>query len=127
MLRRTATVLAVVAASQLLLACGADSSADRGDCNARIRYEGTVYRPHNELNPDAPRGGKLGSAEVVDCGDATSAPVVDEAVIFSVRGVATSVAVMVSAREWRGIYVAENVADGVPPSDWPRPLRSKSR
>ena len=125
MLRWKATALAVVAALPLLLACDEESSAHGGECAGRIRYEGIVYRLHNELNPDAPRGEQLGSADVIDCGDGSSAPKVDAAVIFSVKGVASSIAVMVSAREWQGVYMAEDVAENVPPSEWPRPLRSR--
>ena len=91
----------------------------------RIRYEGTVYRLHNEVNSDAPRGEQLGSADVIDCGESASAPKADEAIIFSVEGVDASIAITVSAREWQGVYLAEDVADNVPPSEWPAPLRSK--
>lgn len=124
--RWMATALAVVATLPLLHACGGDGSTDdEPDCSGRIRYEDTIYRLHNEVNPDAPRGEQLGSAEVIDCGDGSSASKVDEAVIFSVRGVASSIAVMVSAREWQGVYVAEDVADDVPPSEWPSPLQER--
>jgi hypothetical protein len=44
---------------------------------------------------------------------------VDEVTVFSVKGVASSIAIMVGQGEWQGIYVAEDV----PRSDWPRVLR----
>lgn len=37
--------------------CGASGvSGNDGDCNARIRYEGVIYRPHNALKRDRPAG-----------------------------------------------------------------------
>lgn len=113
--------LAVLAALPLLVACDPDPSGTDGDCSARIRYEGVVYRPHAALNQSAPQGSELGTGDVVDCGNAASAPKVDEVTVFSVQGVATSVALMAGQGDWHGIYVAE----GVPRSDWPRVLRTR--
>lgn len=110
-------VVALVAAP-ILGACNSDTPGNDGDCNARIRYEGVVYRPHNELNQAAPTGDSLGEGEVVDCGDLETAPKVDEVRVSSVAGVATSIAVAVGQGRWHGIYVAEDV----PRSDWPKVL-----
>jgi hypothetical protein len=74
-----------------------------------------IYRPHNGLNQATPRGRELGAGDVVDCGEGASAPKVDEVTVFSVKGVASSIAVMAEQGEWQGIYVAEDV----PRSDWP--------
>lgn len=66
------------------------------------------------------RAGELGTGEVVGCGDIDSAPKVDEVTIFSVQGVAISIAVITERGEWHGVYVAEDV----PRSEWPRVLRN---
>ena len=113
---------AFLVALPLLSACGAGTTGpDDGDCSARIRYDGVVYRPHNALNRNAPRGRELGTGDVVDCGDANSARKVDAVALFSVKGVRRSIAVTVWRGTWRGIYVAEGVSQSV----WPRPLRSQ--
>jgi hypothetical protein len=57
--KRLAVVL--VAATALLSARDTAPSALDGDCSARIRYEGVIYRPHNGLNQAAPRGSELGA------------------------------------------------------------------
>jgi hypothetical protein len=99
----------------LLSACGAQT----GDCNARIRYEGVVYRPHNALDQSLPQGAELGAGDVVDCGNGADAPKVDDVTVYAVKGVSTSIAVGTGAGDWSGIYVAENL----PPADWPASLR----
>jgi len=111
--RRLAVML--VASVAFLNACDTGPSAMDGDCVARIRYEGVIYRPHDGLNQAAPRGSELGTGDVVDCGEGASAPKVDEVTVFSVKGVASSIAVMAEQGQWQGIYVAEDV----PRSDWP--------
>ena len=93
------------------------------DCNARIRYEGVLYRPDNALNQAAPSGTSIGDGEVVDCGQVDTAPAVDEATVSSVKGVETSVAVVVVRGQWKGIYVAEDV----PRSEWPRILSAPEK
>jgi hypothetical protein len=114
--RRVCAVLLVL---PFLGACGTDVPAGDGDCNARIRYQGVVYRPHNAVNQDAPRGGELGTGEVVGCGEGSSAPTVDEVTVHSLRNISPPVAVTVAHGEWRGVYVAE----GVRRSEWPGALR----
>ncbi|HYJ67308.1 MAG TPA: DUF6281 family protein [Nocardioidaceae bacterium] len=96
------------------------SDAD-DDCFVRIRYEGVLYRSNGDLNEAAPKGGELGTGDVVDCGDVDSAPKVGEVAVLSVKGVPTSVAVIVGSGEWRGIYVAEGVAQ----AEWPRVLHTR--
>ena len=120
MLSKAAFTVIVLAALPLLSACGTDASGTDADCIARIRYEGVIYRPHDELNQAAPQGGELGKGDVVDCGEADSAPKVDEVTVFSVKGVAPSIALKVEQGSWRGIYVAEDVLR----SAWPPILRS---
>jgi len=116
MLRRSTLVIAALVAGPMLGACNADGSGtDTGDCNARIRYEGVLYRPHNALNQAAPSGNSLGEGEVVDCGDVDTAPRVDTVTVSSVKGVETSVAVVVGQGQWRGVYVAEDL----PRTEWP--------
>lgn len=103
----------------LLPACGVDA-ASQGDCNARIRYDGTLYRPHQDLRQDAPAGRAIGTGEVVGCGNGESAPTVDEVTVLRVKGVKSSVAVVVSEQDWQGIYVAEDLPRG----EWPRRLEA---
>ena len=103
----------------ILSACGRDdSTSGDGDCTARIRYEGVIYRYHDLLNQTAPSGRDLGGGEVVDCGTAEKAPVVAEVSVSSVRGVAPSVAVKVVRGYGSGVYVAEDLPRG----DWPEDL-----
>jgi hypothetical protein len=115
MLGKVAIALVLAAMVPVICACTAEPAATGGDCNARVRYDGVVYRPHNELSSDPPPGARLGMADVIGCGDADSASVVDRTPVFMVSDVAASVAIMVDGDEWQGIYVAE----GVPPSKWP--------
>ena len=119
MLHRSRFVFAVLAALPLLGACVDVTSGNEGDCNARIRYEGVIYRPHNALVETPPRGEELGTGDVVDCAEGASAPKVDEVTVFAVEGVPRSIAVKTRQGEWEGIYVAE----GVPQSAWPGSLR----
>ncbi len=103
--------------SLLLAGCynlGAEPGSD-GDCVARIRYEGVLYRPHNELQPDLTRGRLLGTGDIVGCGG-ISAEAVDEVKVYAVKGVDPAVAVLTTAGEWGpGAYVAE----GLPRRSWP--------
>jgi hypothetical protein len=71
------------------------------------------------LNETAPRGANLGTGDVVGCGEGASAPKVDEVTVYDVKNVPVSIALKTREGEWEGIYVAE----GVPPSEWPRVLR----
>jgi Family of unknown function (DUF6281) len=103
--------------------CISDLSDTDEDCDGRLRYEAVIYQPNGDLNEAAPRGGELGTADVIDCGDVDSAPKVDEVAVLSVQGVPTSVAVIVGQGEWHGIYVAA----GVPRSEWPRVLLTQPR
>lgn len=112
-------VLGVLVALPLLGACASGASGNDGDCNARIRFEGVSYRPHNALNETAPRGAELGVGDVVGCGEGASAPKVDEVTVYAVKNVPHSIAVKTRGGDWEGSYVAEEV----PQSDWPRVLR----
>lgn len=107
-------VVAAVGLSAITFgACEEDS--ERGDCVARIRYEGVMYRYDDFVDQSAPSGRDLGGGEVVDCGTLENAPVVAEVTVTSVRGVDPSVAVKVERGYGSGVYVAENV----PSDDWP--------
>jgi len=113
----TVLEVALLAFLPFISACNTDRLAQDGDCSARIRYEGVVYRSHNELNPQAAPGRPLGTADVIDCGG-DAARKVDEVDVSAVGGVAPSQAIIVTADQWRGIYVAEDV----PRSEWPTRL-----
>ena len=113
--------LAVATGSLLLgaiVSCDSGSQ-DAGDCNARIEYQGVVYRPHNLLRQSAPtESAKFGSGDVVGCeGEA-----VDQVTVHKIRGVAPGVAIAVVGSDWRGIYVLE----GTSPDDWPSSIKAKS-
>lgn len=112
-------VVGVLVALPLLGACASGVSGNDRGCNARIRYEGVIYRPHNALNWTAPRGAEVGAGDVVGCGEGASAPTVDEVTVYAVKNVPHSIAVKTRGGDWEGIYVAEAVAQ----SDWPRVLR----
>lgn len=116
-------MVAALVAAPMLGACNGDASDTRGDCNARIRYQGVLYRTHNALNQAAPSGNSLGEGEVVDCGDVDTAPKVAKVMVSSVKGVNTSVAVVVGQGHWHGIYVAEDV----PRSEWPGVLSTPKK
>jgi hypothetical protein len=89
--------------------------ANESDCNARVRYEDTIFRPHNELRESPPRGRLLAAGDVIDCGGRA----IDQVKVYAVKGVDPEIAVMARGT-WRGVYVAE----GLRPSMWPAPPRS---
>ncbi|GAA0983745.1 hypothetical protein ENKNEFLB_04384 [Nocardioides aquaticus] len=115
---------AAVAAALLLLApwlagCGEGAPAgDEGDCAARLRIDGTVFESDDRLVDDPPLSRAAPAlAEVVGCEPATAEPV-DEVRVRRVAGADPSLAVVVTGREWRGVYVRQ----GTGPADWPRVL-----
>ena len=108
-------MIAALACASVLAACGEDENL--GDCNARIRMDGSAFRANNELNQAAPIGKALGSGEVIGCGKVGSAEAVDKVTVYEVAGVDSQTAVAVKAPKWSGVYVAE----GIPRSDWPAP------
>ena len=114
--RALPNLIAALAAASVLAACGADENV--GDCNARIRMDGSAFRSHNELNQAAPVGKVLGSGEVISCGKVASAEAVDKVTVYEVAGVDGETAVAVKGPKWSGVYVAE----GIPRSEWPAPL-----
>lgn len=89
-----------------------------GECAGSIRYRGVVYRPHNALNQDVPRGRLLGSGEIIGCGG-VSADRVATVEVYAVKGVHKAVAVMTTDRQWHGIYVV----NGLPRESWPTELK----
>jgi hypothetical protein len=111
--------LVFLAALPLLGACASGVSSNDGDCNARIRYDGVIYRPHNALSETASRGPELGVGDVIGCGEGVSAPKVDKVTVYAVENVPHSIVVKTRRGEWQGIYVAEGVAQ----ADWPSVLR----
>ena len=115
-LRSLPGLIAALACASVLAACGEDENL--GDCNARIRMDGSAFRAHNELNQAAPVGKVLGSGEVIGCGKVDSAEVVDKVTVYEVVGVDGETAVAVKGPKWSGVYVAE----GIPRSEWPAPL-----
>jgi hypothetical protein len=120
-LRLTGVVVGALWSAITLVACSDDGpDASDGDCSARVRLGGTVFRPHNALNQRAPVGQVLGSGEIIDCGTAKDAPSVDTVTVYAVSDVDDQIAVIVRDREWSGVYVVE----GIPRSAWPEQLET---
>lgn len=113
-LMRLSTSTALLLAAGLLGGCTLANKGTAGDCNTRIGFQGIVYRPHNALNQAAPPGKSLGKGDLLDCDGST----IGHERVSAVKGVDAAVAVLVKATG-HGIYVAE----GVPRSAWPAPLR----
>lgn len=115
--KRTIRRVAVLALLPCVSACSAEQSAEDGECSARIRYEGVVYRSHNELNAEPSSGLPLGTGDVIGCGG-DAARVVEQVEVSAVGGVTPSLAIVVRTEQWRGTYVSEHV----PRSEWPTQL-----
>lgn len=112
----------VVAAALTLSAAGTTSCSDTvnnseldGDCTARVRLDGVIFRPHNLTIAKPPLGEPLGDADVVDCGEGMDAPRVGHVRVFAIKGLPTDLAVAVRRGAMGGAYIVE----GSSPSDWP--------
>jgi hypothetical protein len=116
---RRVVVASVVAfaVSAAVVACGGPT-ANEGDCSARIRYAGTIYRPHNALNQDAATAGPVGRARVIDC-DGSPLRDLEAQPVSGLTGVPVAIAVRVTGSPYGGVYVAV----GVHRAQWPAPLR----
>jgi hypothetical protein len=103
----------------VVLTSGCSSSGGTsGECAGSVRYRGVVYRSHNALNQDVPRGRLLGSGEIIGCGG-VSADRVATVEVYAVKGVREAVAVMTTDRQWHGIYVINGLAR----KSWPAELK----
>lgn len=113
---RIRSLLLVGAGVVALAGCdGMGPAGEDGDCNARLRIDGTVYAFHPDAATVPPEPvTTLGPVDVLDC----DRDVVDTAVAVQMDGVPTSVAVAV-VEDMAGVYVAE----GSDPADWPEQLR----
>ncbi len=114
LLIRLVTSTTLLLGTGLLSGCALADEGTSGDCNTRIGFQGTVYRPHNAVNQAAAAGRSLGDGDLLGCDGSA----VGHERVFAVEGVDPAVAVLVKAKG-HGIYVAE----GVPRSAWPSPLR----
>lgn len=114
-----AGVVALVAATALLSACG--DRANEGDCVVRIRYDGDIYRPHSVMLTPR-RGESLGVADRVDC-DGESLPGESREEVFAVAGVDPSALVMTHEAGGEGVYINT----GVPYRERPAILKEGSR
>ena len=108
----------LVVALMVLSGCSMDDGSE-GDCNARVRYEGALYRSHNLLPQKAALGASVGEGDVVGCGG-IDAEAVDQVDVRPIKGVDPQVAIGTRG-EWQGIYIREDIA--TKPSSWPQPLR----
>lgn len=108
----------LVVALMVLSACSMDDGSE-GDCSARVRYEGALYRSHNLLPQKAALGVPIGEGDVVGCGG-IDAEAVDQVDVRPIKGVTPQVAIGTRG-EWRGIYIREDLA--TKPSSWPQSLR----
>ena len=110
--------IALLLVAPLLFGCSGRPSD--GDCSARVRFQGTLYRSHNELNQAAPLARPLGGGDIVGCRD-LGADAVDRVQVRAVRGVDPGIAVAIGDKKWRGVYVAA----GVHKAAWPEVLRHR--
>ena len=110
--------IALLLVAPLLFGCSGRPSD--GDCSGRVRYQGTLYRSHNELNQAAPLARPLGGGDIVGCGD-LGADAVDRVEVRAVGGVDPGIAVAIGDKKWRGVYVAV----GVQKASWPEVLRHR--
>lgn len=115
-----ALAASALAASVLLLTgYGSDPPSQHGDCNARIRFHGTVFRSHNLVNEAASvKDDVTGTGEVVGC----DLDVVDHVAVHKVQGVDPRLAIAVVGEQWPGVYVRE----GTKPGDWPTQLMMRT-
>lgn len=111
---RMLLVLAVVA----LAGCTSEDGYE-GDCSARVRFGGSLYRSHNAMPSHAPLGAAVGRGDVVGCGG-LDAPAVDRVQVRRIRGVDPELAIGTRG-EWSGLYLREDLA--AEQSSWPEPLR----
>ena len=91
---RTPLAFAVVA----LGGCAQDG-ANEGDCNAKIRFQGSIYRVHSDMRDHAPLGRSVGQGEVVGCGG-LEAPAIDEVQVRRIKGVSPAVALATDDEDW---------------------------
>ena len=111
---RAMLALAVVA----LGGCAPDG-ANEGDCNAKVRFQGSIYRVHSDMRDHAPLGRSVGQGEVVGCGG-LEAPAIDEVEVRRIKGVSPAVALATSDQDWGGLFIREDLASE--PSSWPEEL-----
>jgi hypothetical protein len=111
---RLAIAVTLLSVTALLGGCAADEQGAGGECNIRVGFQGIVFRAHNALNQAAPAGRSLGNGNLLGCDGST----VGHEEVFALRGVDPRVAVLVKAAG-HGVYVAE----GVPQTAWPAPLK----
>jgi hypothetical protein len=110
-----------------LTGCNGSSAPDQaartdGDCVARVRFAGVIYRPNNSLNPKAPPGRALGHGALVDCfGKKIGDGIVSRyrVKVFAVRGVAPATAIITGPGDAHGIYVDGRLSR----SEWPAGIR----
>lgn len=103
----------------VLALAGCAPSGNDGDCNARVRFDENMYRPHNAMPDQAPLGSSVGKGDVVGCGG-DDAPAVDRVEVFRIKGVEPEVAVATRG-SWRGLYIREDLA--ADQASWPDPLQ----
>jgi hypothetical protein len=114
----TQVKLLLVVAILALTGCASDAG-NEGDCSARVRFDGHLYRPHSAMPDQAPLGSSVGRGDVVGCGGA-DAPAVDRVEILGIKGVEPEVAVATRG-DWPGLYIREDLATDQ--ASWPEPLR----
>lgn len=82
-MRDTIFALIMATTCALSISCSPEDELD-GECNARVRLDGEVYRPATGLQLPH-RGRSLGNAEFGDC-EGDSVPNPDAVPVFAVRG-----------------------------------------
>lgn len=109
----------LLAIAVLALAGCTSEGGNEGDCSARVRFEGNLYRPHSAMPAQAPLGAYMGRGDVVGCGG-VDAPAVDQVKVRKIKGVDPEVA-LGTGGDWPGLYIREDLASEQ--SAWPEPLR----
>ena len=97
----------------------AQDGANEGDCNAKVRFQGSIYRVHSDMRDHALLGRSVGQGEVVGCGG-LEAPAIDEVQVRRIKGVSPTVALATDDEDWRGLFIREDLASE--PSSWPEEL-----
>jgi hypothetical protein len=105
--------------AMLAVASCSSNGGNEGDCSARVRFEGSLYRPHDAMPDQVALGPSVGRGEVVGCGG-LDAPAVARVEVRRIEGVDPEIAIGTRG-DWRGLYIRDDLASQQ--SSWPEPIR----
>ena len=115
---RTPMTVLLTLAFVALGGCVKDTAND-GDCNIAIRFEGSIFRVNSDMRQRAPLGESLGTGELVGCGG-MDAEAIGEVELRQIKGVSPSDAVAVSDGEGKGLYIRTDLVSDR--ASWPEVL-----